>query len=829
MTRPAPSGPGPLRITLVTPGFPPVRGGVEEHVGRLAAELARGGDDVRVLTADRSAPTGTVIGADGLEIRTVRAAATTAMSIAPGMLPEAFRRIRRAGGPVRRASVPDDVVHVHSYHASSGFAALAGRKRPLVLTPHYHGGGHTAAARALHLVYGLAGRLMFRSAAAVICVSDAERDLLEADFPATRGRTVVIPNGADTTAIRAAAPFLGEPPTVLVVGRLEPYKGVHRMAEAMVAVPGAQLVIIGSGSSAAELRSRADALGLGERLRLLGGVDTADLHRWLRTASVLVSLSDHEAFGMAPLEAAAAGARVVLSDIPAHREITRRYLGDAAVLLPARDSDDPAGAAVDTDRIAAAVNAALDGSPRVVVDVPDWVDIARSTRQVYLDVIRSTVNTPISNHRGHHMGTSARSSSRSVSWIDRPWADHWSAIMVTPVVLPDIEAVRAMVERVMADLPTAPHLSVLDPQRQRWVPVAAAARRDRVVEIVRPIGDPVPGAEDDLLNAIAADVDPGIPMWIGVGPSTVGYLTSHVAGDAATGTAIIRAVIDLDEDLLRRTLLGRATTATVTKAAWQQFRAHGRDWVRAARHRGDTGPAAPDAGVAGAPTATADTGAQMIGMRLSNKDMIRINKWRNRNAKGASITAVLAVLVRRALVTEGIPVRADGMFSLFDLRRYAAEGAALTGNLGKSIYLPCDLTDPTSVDHALQETIDSGRPAAATLIGAVLHRISSVLRRGSGEHGSAPAGGSISMTFNSMPGLPGTSDLPWLPGREKVYVGGGFPVSADGITIFAHRLREHMEITVSAPAHLDAAAIRRAITALPELTDTDIATPAASL
>lgn len=63
------------------------------------------------------------------------------------------------------------------------------------------------------------------------------------------------------------------------------------------------------------------------------------LHRWLRTARVLILLSAHEAFGMAPMEAAAAGCRVVLSDIAAHREIALDYLGESTVLVDPTDRE----------------------------------------------------------------------------------------------------------------------------------------------------------------------------------------------------------------------------------------------------------------------------------------------------------------------------------------------------------------------------------------------------------------------------------------------------------------------------------------------------------
>jgi glycosyltransferase involved in cell wall biosynthesis len=134
----------------------------------------------------------------------------------------------------------------------------------------------------------------------------------------------------------------------------------------------AQVVVVGQGSQRDELEKLAGGLGVAERVRFLGVIDAEELHRWLRTAAVLVSLSEHEAFGMAPVEAACAGARVVVSDIPAHRELVDTYLGDVAALLT------PTPAAV-----AAAVTAQLAAPDRVPVDVPDWPRIAAATLDLY--------------------------------------------------------------------------------------------------------------------------------------------------------------------------------------------------------------------------------------------------------------------------------------------------------------------------------------------------------------------------------------------------------------------------------------------------------------
>ena len=356
-----------LRIALVTPGFSPDHGGVEAHTGHLVRELTALGVQVRVLTARRGLRAPMTEIRDGVPITRYPAWRTTIMSISPRLLLAGLRAARQA-----------DVVHVHSYHAACGFAAVTGFAAPVMFTPHYHGNGHSPQASVLHRGYRFAGKLIFRAARAIICVSRAERDAVLRDFPLAASRISVLPNGVDGAAIRAADPIPGQPPTVLSLGRLESYKRVSLLLRGLPEMPpDTQAVVIGDGSQGDELRKLAAELGITDRVRFLGVVDSHEVHRWLRTARVLVSLSEHEAFGLAPIEAAVAGARVVLSDIPAHREITADYLGPVARLI----DPDPA-------TVAAAVTEQLAGTGRAAAEAPDWRRIAEQTLAVYRAVRR---------------------------------------------------------------------------------------------------------------------------------------------------------------------------------------------------------------------------------------------------------------------------------------------------------------------------------------------------------------------------------------------------------------------------------------------------------
>jgi glycosyltransferase involved in cell wall biosynthesis len=111
-----------------------------------------------------------------------------------------------------------------------------------------------------------------------------------------------------------------------------------------------------------------------------GHVSDADLHRWLKTARLVVSLSEQEAFGLQVLEGVAAGKPVVASDIPAHREAAE-YLGDGEVTFVS-----PEGSPLE---VADAIRSALAiPTPPPIGRLPSWADVVDRTLAVYEEVVR---------------------------------------------------------------------------------------------------------------------------------------------------------------------------------------------------------------------------------------------------------------------------------------------------------------------------------------------------------------------------------------------------------------------------------------------------------
>jgi len=358
----------PMRISLVSPGFPPQLGGVEVVVGYLASELHGHGHQVTVY-AQR--PRGSSLPAP--HDYPVRLFADWSGSrqfpVAPGLA----RALWRDRGLF-------DVIHAHNFHAVPAMMAATVPRVPLVFTPHFHAVGNTRAASALHTVYDPLATLLFRRADKVTCVSVAESELLLRCYPSVEPRLSIIPLGVDTEALLAAEPFETDRPIVLVAGRLEAYKRVDTAIRAFASMRrDAQLVVCGAGSHRPTLERLARELGIATRVSFRGRVSDGELRRWQRTATSTLSLSAREAFGLVLLEAAVAGSRVVASDIPAHAELANRVgRVDARIALVAPD--------------VAAAAAALDhqvdmGRPTTLLDQRfSWSTMARRFEAIYRSV-----------------------------------------------------------------------------------------------------------------------------------------------------------------------------------------------------------------------------------------------------------------------------------------------------------------------------------------------------------------------------------------------------------------------------------------------------------
>jgi glycosyltransferase involved in cell wall biosynthesis len=241
----------------------------------------------------------------------------------PALLGKAVRAARRSH---------PDVVYAHFLVPAGLVGALASRA-PLVVTAH----GQDV--RNVGSIAGVerATRYVVERAARVIAVSEWLRAQLEKAIPQARGKTDVVSAGVDlerfaprdAAAARAELGFETDGTAFLCLGSLSERKNVLRLARAFERRGEGTLTFVGDGPLRSALEGRAS-------IRLAGRVGHDEVPRWLAAADVVCQPSLVEPFGLATLEAMAAGRSVVATRVGGPPEFVPP---EAGVLVDPEDED----------------------------------------------------------------------------------------------------------------------------------------------------------------------------------------------------------------------------------------------------------------------------------------------------------------------------------------------------------------------------------------------------------------------------------------------------------------------------------------------------------
>lgn len=237
-----------------------------------------------------------------------------------------------------------DAAHVHGCRNLPGVLAARHLHRagvPYILAPNGTAPIIERAFLAKRAFDVALGHRVMRNAAGVVAVARAEaRQLTAIGVPADRVH--VIPNPLDLDelippvmpdAFRARA-GLGAGPLVLFLGKLTPRKRLDVLVEAF-ALAGredARLVIAGNDMGARPATERAIArCGIGGRTTFTGLLRGRDRLEALRDASVVVYPSEHEIFGLVPMEALLVGTPVIVAGDSGCGEVISELDGGAVV------------------------------------------------------------------------------------------------------------------------------------------------------------------------------------------------------------------------------------------------------------------------------------------------------------------------------------------------------------------------------------------------------------------------------------------------------------------------------------------------------------------
>ncbi len=329
-----------LRVLMVTPRSPLNQGGVERHVMEVSKRVAASGAEVEVLCTEPGGPAVAEELRDGVRIRSVRSwPANRDWCLAPRLWREMSRQ-------------PWDVVHVQSYHTLVAPLAMLRALAlgiPYVVT--FHGGGHSSGHRnrARTSQRRLLRRLLSR-AAKLVAVARFEIDEYGGELKLGPDHFALIPNGTDLAfAATGAAPRRNGAATIASIGRLEKYKGHHRVIEAFPEVlklkPETTLSVVGSGPYEDDLRRLADQLGVAAQVRFTStpADRPAAMAELLGEISVVVLMSEFETHPLVALEAAAAGCRLLVADASGLGELARDGFARA---IPLDESPAEVGQAV---------------------------------------------------------------------------------------------------------------------------------------------------------------------------------------------------------------------------------------------------------------------------------------------------------------------------------------------------------------------------------------------------------------------------------------------------------------------------------------------------
>jgi glycosyltransferase involved in cell wall biosynthesis len=375
-----------MKILFIISRFYPFIGGFEYHAYQLAEKLAKKGHEVTVLTTDslvKAPKTETIHG-----IRIIRKKSY-------GMVP--FTRIPISPGIYSLPKEDFDVVNVFGCIPMISDLTLFFAKQRKLKTVYTHIfdpiGNESIHKSLVYRLYKNFARFFVKKYADNIVTWT--KDYAEnSDIISGMRNIKVIPSGVDKSIFYPLSQKdklalkrkynIEDKKVLLFVGRLDSYKGVKYLIDALNYLPdkkGIMLLIAGDGTERKSLEKQAAENNLRNYVTFLGNVSQKNAAELFNISDVFIlpSINRQEAFGKVNIEAMACGAPVIATNLLGVREVVK----GAGIIVEAKDSE----------KLAKAVEKILSDKKlsgkfskigiRKVKELYDWENIVQKTVDLY--------------------------------------------------------------------------------------------------------------------------------------------------------------------------------------------------------------------------------------------------------------------------------------------------------------------------------------------------------------------------------------------------------------------------------------------------------------
>ncbi|MEK6922501.1 MAG: glycosyltransferase family 4 protein [Nanoarchaeota archaeon] len=332
-----------MKILLVIHRFPPFIGGFELHAFQLAKKLNELGHDLTVLTTDSlvDAPREEIM--DGIKViraKTLFHIPKTRIPISPGIynIKKGYDIVNVFG------AIPliSDLVLI--------IAKLKGSKS--VLNNVFDPIGDnlnlkSSLYKAVYKSYIFFGRVII----SLFCdkIITWTKDYADnSDLLKGFKKTDVIGSGVDTNIFKPRIPKkdlvdkygLENKKVILFVGRLDNYKGVKYLIDAIKNIENIKLLLVGDGLERKNLEKQVKNLKVADKVIFVGKKDQDELPYYYNLADIFIlpSVTRQEAFGKVTIEAMASGVPAIVSELLGVKEVIDN--GKAGLLIEVGNSND---------------------------------------------------------------------------------------------------------------------------------------------------------------------------------------------------------------------------------------------------------------------------------------------------------------------------------------------------------------------------------------------------------------------------------------------------------------------------------------------------------